>query len=218
MTLALGRSRVDARTVAAATLIGLAWGVFCWWGDGWRWTLIRGAANIAGPWLLIAFWAGAQTARAQYAAALGLLSLVAAILGYYGAIEFLDAAQAPNRLSLESAASWAVVAVPVGLACGVGGAAWRGRDWLGTVAVGLLAGALFGEALLVLRDTRWGDLQYMAVPVAEVTLAFALPVALLDRREALRATILAGLSGPLALVLLETVLVEVRSRLGDIVA
>lgn len=208
-------SRTGLESVVAAILVGLAWGVFCWWGDDSRWTLIRGAANVAGPWLVIAFWAGVQSTRWQRSAGLGVLALVAAVVGYYAAIELLDAEQAPNRLSLDSALSWGVVAVPAGLACGAGGALWRQGRWPGTLAVGLLASALFAEGLLLLRGTDWSALEYMAVPIAEVTLAFALIVALLDRREALRAVLVAGLSGPFALVMLEAVMVEVRTRLGN---
>jgi len=210
-------SRSGLEATVAAILVGLAWGIFCWWGDDSRWTLIRGAANVAGPWLVIAFWAGTQSPRWQRSALLGVLAMVAALVGYYASIELLDAAQASNRISLEAALSWAVVAVPVGLVCGAGGAFWRHGRWQGTLAVGLLAGALFGEGLLLLRETNWNALEYMAVPIAEVTVAFALVVALLDRREALRAVLVAGASGALALVMMEAAMVEVRTRLGDVI-
>ncbi len=204
---------LGARSLAAAALIGLAWGVFCWWGDDSSWTLIRGAANTAGPWLVIAFWAGSQSRRWPESAALGVLSLLAAVLGYYGAIEALDPIEAPYRISMDAGVSWAVVAIPAGALAGAAGSAWRAGGWLGTIAVGLLAGALFGEGLLLLRDTSWSDIAYLAVPVAEITAAFALVVALLDRRDALRGVVIAGVSGPLMLVVLETVMLEVRARL-----
>ena len=210
-------TRTGVESVVAAVLVGVAWGVFCWWGDDSRWTLVRGAANVAGLWLVIAFWAGTQSTRWQRSALLGVLAMVCALIGYYASIELLDGEQAANRISLQAALSWAVVAVPVGLLCGAGGASWRRGRLEGTVAVGLLAGALFGEGLLLLRDTNWNDLAYMAVPIAEVTLAFALVVALLDRREALRAVVVAGASGPLALVMMEAAMVEVRTRLGDVI-
>ena len=204
---------MNARAAGAAVLLGAAWGAFCWWGDGHEWVLVRGVANTAGPWLLLAFWAGAQSTQWTRGAALGVLALVAAVAAYYLAIEVLDAEQAPSRISLRAGLSWATVAVPVGLASGAGGALWRGRGWAPTIAVGLLAAALFGEALLLLSENRGAGVEYLLVPVSAVTLAFVLPPALLDRREAIRAVVVAGAAGPLALATQEAVIRLVRDSL-----
>ncbi len=202
---------VTTRALGGALLVGLAWGLFCWWGDDARWTPVRVAANLAGPWFVIAFWAGAQTRHTLAAAALGLLALLAAVLGYYGAIELFDA-EAPNRISLDAARTWAIVAVPVGVLSGLAGALWHGRGWPSTLAIGLLGGVLLGEALLLMPGTL-DDLDYAIVPMAELVAAIVLPVLLLDRREAARALVIVGVAGPIALITQDHLLRLVRDSL-----
>src|SRR5690606_32460512 len=113
--------------------------------------------------------------------------------------------------------SWATVAVPVGVLSGLAGAAWRGGGWQATVAIGLFGGALLGEALLILPDMwrpgSWEEAQYLVTPLAEMTAAFALPTALLERREALRAMAITGVTGPVALAFQERILELVRESL-----
>jgi hypothetical protein len=201
------------RDLAIAAAIGALWGVACWWGDESNLTFVRGLANTAGPWLLIAFAAGSRSRAALPGTALGALALLAAILAYYLAIEVFDAAEAPNRISLDAGRSWAAAALPVGAFFGLCGAAWRAGFAL-PIAVGILGGALFGEAFALISDDVRLDLDYLVVPVAEIAVAFSLPTMLLERRQAVWAIIVVAALGPIAFLAEREILDTVRGVIG----
>lgn len=201
------------RDLGFAVAIGALWGVACWWGDGSSLTFVRGLANTAGPWLLIAFAAGARSRAALPGAVLGALALLAAIGAYYLSLELLDAEGAANRLTLDAGSAWAVAALPVGAVFGLCGAAWR-AGFAMPLAVGLLGGALFGEGLALLSDDVRVDLDYLIVPVAEIAAAFSLPTLLIEHRQAVWTIVVVAALGPVAFVAERELLDTVRGVIG----
>jgi hypothetical protein len=201
------------RDLGFAVAVGALWGVACWWGDGSSLTFVRGLANTAGPWLLIAFAAGARSRAALPGAVLGALALLAAIGAYYLSLELLDAEGAANRLTLDAGNAWAVAALPVGAVFGLCGAAWR-AGFAMPLAVGLLGGALFGEGLALLSDDVRVDLDYLIVPVAEIAAAFSLPTLLIEHRQAVWTIVAVAALGPLAFVAERELLDTVRGVIG----
>lgn len=201
------------RDFAVVIAIGALWGLLCWWGDESRLAAIRVLVNTAGPWLLVAFASGSRSREAAPGAALGAVALLAAILGYYLSIELLDAEQAPNRVSFDAGRSWAFAALPVGAFFGICGAAWRAGFAL-PLALGLLGGALFGEGLVLLSDGVQPDLDYLAVPVAEIAAAFALPTLLMAQRQAAWTILVVATTGPVAVFVERELFESVRGVIG----
>lgn len=201
------------RDLGFAVAVGALWGAACWWGDGSSLTFVRLLANTAGPWLLIAFVAGARSRAVVPGAVLGALALLVAILAYYLALEFLDTEQAADRISLDAGRSWAVAALPVGALFGLCGAAWRAGFAL-PLAIGILGGALFGEGLALLSDGVEVDLDYLVVPVAEIAAAFSLPTLLIERRQAVWTIVVVAALGPIAFVAERELLDTVRGVIG----
>ena len=204
---------VVPQDLAYAVLAGALWGVACWWGDGANLAAVRVLTNVAGPWLLLAFALGTRSRAALPGAVLGAVALLAAILGYYLAIELLDVEQAPNRLSLDAGSAWAVAAVPVGAFFGLCGAAWRANVAV-PLALGLLGGALFGEGLILLNDGIGPSFDYLAVPVAEVAAAFALPTLLMAQRAAGWTIVVVAAVGPIAAFVERGLFESVRGVIG----
>lgn len=201
------------RDLLVALALGAGWGLLCWWGDGSSLQFVRGLANTAGPWILLAFAAGARSREAAPGALLGAVALLAAIGGYYLSVELFDADGAADRISLEAGRSWAFAALPVGAFFGLCGAAWR-SGFVAPVALGLLGAALFGEGLILLTEPVRVDLDYLVTPVAEVAAAFALPVLLTDRREAAWAILVVAAVGPIAVLAERTLVEQVRGVIG----
>lgn len=194
-----GRTVQGADTIAI-TLIGLAWGLFVWWGDQWTWTPIQSVANLQGPWLLLAFFAGARSRVATISALYGFLILLAAVIGYYAARALL-AGDASPAITAGDLITWLIVAIPTGIVGGLLGTLWRGRsDWPAVFGVALIAGALFGEALHLINRDGGAQFLTISVPIIEIAVAFSLPTALLPRNRALQAIPLTAILGPLALV------------------
>jgi len=201
------------RDLGFAVAIGALWGVACWWGDGSSLTFVRGLANTAGPWLLIAFAAGARSRDAVPGAVLGALALLAVIGAYYLSLELFDSEVASGRITLDGGSAWAVAALPVGAVFGLCGAAWR-AGFATPLAVGLLGGALFGEGLALLSEDARIDLDYLVVPVAEIAAAFSLPTLLIERRHAVWTIVVVAALGPIAFVAERELLDTVRGVIG----
>jgi len=144
-------------------------------------------ANLAGPWLAVAFILGATCASRRRGALLGALVLLTGVASYYAV---LVAEQ--GGVPVPAAASfWLVGALAGGQLLGAAGAALRARRPIQRVgAVVLLASCLGGESALFLA--RGYPLAESAVIGSELLVALALPLVLLrswrDRAIALAAT------------------------------
>jgi hypothetical protein len=137
--------------VARALLAGILLGVGTRYAHDlppeWHWL-----AKVGVPWLLVAFIVGAGRRDAARAALDGALSLVIAIVVYYG----IRHHHSPLGLW------WLIAAVPGGLAFGALGALWRSRR-ADLVAAAIVSASLAAEALLF--ALFMGDDDALAAPV-----------------------------------------------------
>jgi hypothetical protein len=147
---------MSVRRLLAAVALGVVLGLFSWWGDrlppepGGATAVVITLGSLPGPWLVVAFTAGAISGRARSGALAGLLALGAAVATYY-------VVRTPSEGSFFGGVfiAWLVVAALAGPVFGLAGGAWRTarRRW-STAGVALLGGALLGEAALLAADAN----------------------------------------------------------------
>ena len=164
--------RLLGLTVAAGVLVGVVgWAS----DDGPR--VVDWAGAVAAGWLIGAFAAGALAGGGVRAALAGAGTLVVGVATYYALFH-------PMRPALLVVIlGWAAFGAVVGAVFGWAGGAWRTRR-AQAVGVALLAGALAGEAILLLG--QWEHPTARAVLIGELVLGAALPF-LLARRQLARA-------------------------------
>ncbi len=198
----------------ALLLAGPALGLFAWQADRVETTsifasMISGLGNIPSPWLVLAFVAGVILARPGWGALGGTAVLCLAVAFYYTAITISgDRAGIPLRGAMTG---WLAIALIAGPVFGTAGGAWRrGPALLRPFAVGLMTGALVGEAAYLGGDAlrynswSWDDHRTLFV-TAELGVALALPLLLLRLDwQRLQAYLTAGVMGAIALVTMLT--------------
>lgn len=189
--------------VAMALLVGFAWGVFCWAADDSPWMVLRAAANLGAPWLLIAFGCGALLAPRSVVSGMlcGAASLLAAVTAYYVSIELFDP-EAPFRASQRAGGVWAAIALPAGAFFGAAGSA---PPQYRVASIALVGAALVGEGLLRIEELHL----YQGTPdslqiwgLGQIGVAAALPFIVLrsarGRTLALLLMLILGFVGLLA--------------------
>jgi hypothetical protein len=143
-------------------------------------------ASLGGPWLVVAFVAGAIADRRAWGALAGAATIVTGTLTYYWTVLLYHGIMlAPldpgrERYGVVMSIGWSAAGTAVGAAFGYAGALWRrgGATLSAAAGAATLAGALVGEALLLRAawDSPW------AQRVLTLELAAGLAVALLLAR------------------------------------
>ena len=136
---------------------------------------------LGAPWLAVAWGVGAMAGSRRLGAAGGAAALVLGTGAWY-LLSIVAAASgwAAVSYAVPVAAAWGVVSLGAGALFGFAGGVWRDGDRAARAAsVALLAGALAGEALLLMRtwSGRAADL------VLAVELAAGVAVLLLARKR-----------------------------------
>jgi hypothetical protein len=140
------------------------------------------AVALGAPWLAVAWLVGAMSGSRPRGAAGGAAALVLGTGGWY-LLTVVAAASGWAAVSYAGplVVAWGAVALCSGAVFGFAGAAWRDGDrGVRAAAVALLAGALAGEALLLMRE--WSGRAAGVVLAGE--LAAGLALVLLARRRA----------------------------------
>jgi hypothetical protein len=145
------------------------------------------AVALGGPWLAVAWAVGAMAGSRAFGTLGGAAALVLGTGGWYlltvvaAAVGWDASGWAAASYAAPVAAAWGAVALGAGAVFGFAGAAWRDGDRIArAAAVALLAGALAGEALLLMQE--WSGRAASAVLAAELAAAWALLLA--GRRRA----------------------------------
>ena len=121
-------------------------------------------ANSGAVWLAAAFLVGSFMPTDRRAAAAGVVTLVAAVIGYYASVPLIvEGAAAGTR----SVTIWVVVAVVGGPVFGIAGRWWHSdRPDRRIAASALLGGVFFGEGLdRVLRNPHLAAVGWTMVAV-----------------------------------------------------
>lgn len=178
------------RWIAASALAGLLVGALTLVGQAVLPLEANRLANSGAIWVTVAFLIGWRTPSDVSAAAAGLLTLVAALAGY-----FVAAAIAQAGVSASTVTIWVAVALVGGPVFGLAGR-WRGSDtgWRSVIAVALLSAVYVAEGAWTLLAIPHMVLAGWASVVAGVVLALVLSR---DRRSRLMAC---ALVVPLALL------------------
>jgi hypothetical protein len=147
------------------------------------------AVALGAPWLAVAWIVGAYAGSRMRGAVSGAAALVLGTAAWYLlTIVAATSGWAAVHYAVPVAAAWGIVALGAGGIFGLAGAVWREREpRVRAAAIGLLSGALAGEALLLMHE--WPG--RAAAFVLAIELAVGLGVLALSRRRA-----------PLALTLL----------------
>jgi hypothetical protein len=170
----LGWPAVAALSIAA----GIAVGGFGWAADhGPR--LLQWTSAAAGVWLVGAFGVGALAGDRVRAAAGGAVAIVVGVGTYYVLFHFVSGL-VDLRYGVVVGVAWALGGVGVGAVLGWAGDAWRrGGAPLG---VAVLAGALAGEAMLLMG--AWHSHGARLMLAGELAAGAVLPFALARRHLA----------------------------------
>jgi hypothetical protein len=141
-------------------------------------------ASLGGPWLTMAFAAGALTGGRRRAALAGAAAIVAGTVTYY-ALMVATTSGGAARYAAAMVVAWSLAGAAIGAFFGRAGAAWRrGRaSWARLAGAATLGGALIGEAVLLQAawDSPWAQRALMLELTAGVTAAVVLAR---DRRAA----------------------------------
>jgi hypothetical protein len=186
--------REPMRLFALTLTTGILVGSIGWASDHGP-QLVRWSSAIAAVWLLGAFVAGAIAGSAPRAALAGAWTIVMGVATYYVLFHFVSGSLG-LRYSVVVGIAWATIGVGIGAVIGWAGDAWR-RRYARSVGVALLAGALAGEAMLLLGE--WHNRAARAVLVCELVLGAMLPFLL--ARPRLTRTV--ALTAAVAVVVLE---------------
>lgn len=153
--------RLLALTLGAGVLVGTAG-----WASDHGPRLLDWAGAIAAAWLIGAFAVGALAGSGRRAALAGAGTMVVGVGTYYALFH-------PMRgLLLVVIAGWSLFGIGVGAVLGWAGDAWRRRH-AQAVGVALLAGAMAGEAILLLG--QWDERAARIVLAGELALGATLP-------------------------------------------
>lgn len=158
--------RLALLTIAAGVLVGTVGWVS---DEGPR--LLQWSSAIAAVWLLGAFAAGALARGAVRAAVAGAGTIVVGVATYYVLFHYVSGTLG-LRYSVVVGVAWSLAGMAIGAVLGWAGDAWRRRR-APAVGVAILAGALAGEAMLLLGE--WENHTARAVLACELVLGAALP-------------------------------------------
>jgi hypothetical protein len=190
--------RLLGLTIAAGVVIGSAG-----WASDHGPRLLDWAGAVAALWLIGAFAVGALAGDSRRAALAGAGTMVFGVATYYALFH-------PMRgLLLVVIAGWSLFGIGVGAVLGWAGDAWRRRR-AQAVGVALLAGAMAGEAILLLG--HWDEHAARLVLAAELALGAALPYLLARPRLAQAVTLTAAVA--VAVVAVEPTVRETMRAAG----
>jgi hypothetical protein len=134
-----------ARTVGIALVAGLVAGGVTQLLQGILPEGIGSVANSATPWLAVAFGVGTTASRWWLAAIAGAVTLLAALVGYYGLVQLRFGYGAELRGAV---LLWLIAAVVGGPVFGVAGRWWRGDGpWLRATGPALLGASAIAEGV-----------------------------------------------------------------------
>lgn len=148
--------------------VGALWGTTCAWGDTKDSKFIQSATNLAGPWLVLAFFVGWWAKSPTSGAFGGLLALVTSVVAYYIAQRF--GLQVANTRGLLTGVLWLPISAVAGAVFGRLGYATRGTDSRYHAGAAMpLAGALVAESgVLLLNQGAFepGAVTYLALELS----------------------------------------------------
>ena len=177
-----------ARAVVAVVLAGAFIGLLGRGSDHLP-DLVRWSAALGAPWLATAFAVGAFVRHRVLAAFAGGAALTFGVAVYYSVFHWIEGTTSLGYAVIVGTA-WGAVAFVAGGLFAYAGAAWRsGSRQAHLLASGLLAGALIGEAVLLL--THWSNPTARAVLMIELVAGAAVPLVTAKRQELPAAVILA---------------------------
>ena len=134
-----------ARTIGIALAAGLVAGAVTQLLQGILPAGIGSFANSATPWLAVAFGVGSTASRWWLAAIAGAVTLLAALVGYYGLVQ-LRYGYGPELRG--AVLLWLIAAVVGGPVFGVAGRWWRGDGpWLRATGPALLGASAIAEGV-----------------------------------------------------------------------
>jgi hypothetical protein len=170
-------------------LLGIALGMFSWGADGLP-SVLGALGNAVGPWLAVAFTAGALQPGLGRGAAAGAIGLLTAVVVYYAA-GLLSWPGVPQEL-VSIVVAWLAVAAAAGPLLGAAGAVWAAGTRWAPIALGILAGGLGAEAAYRFIEVEgWTGIDFgrtsLQVWAVDVVAAALLPIVLLDRGRRARA-------------------------------
>jgi hypothetical protein len=163
-------SQTVPRLIALTIVAGLAVGTVGWLADHGP-VLVQWTSAIAAGWLIGAFAVGALAGTAPRAAAAGAFTIVVGVATYYVLFHFVTGSVG-LRYGVVVGMAWSTIGVAIGAVLGWAGDAWRRRR-AQALGVALLAGALAGEAILLMGE--WHNRAARAVLACELVLGAALP-------------------------------------------
>jgi hypothetical protein len=190
--------RLTALTIAAGVFVGTAG-----WASDHGPRLFDWAGAVAAVWLIGAFAVGALAGDARRAALAGAGAMVVGVATYYALFHPMCG------LLLVVIAGWSLFGIGVGSVLGWAGDAWR-RGHAQAAGVALLAGAMAGEAILLLG--HWHERPARLVLGAQLALGATLPY-LLARPKLTRAVALTA-AVALAVVVVEPAVRETMRAAG----
>jgi hypothetical protein len=154
-------------------------------------------AQMAFPWVLLAFAVGFVGPTLFSVAIVSPLSLVSGIVSYYAYLHYFGVREGiPGSHLQDIGEVWSLAAIGVGLAMGPAGyLVAQHRGWVRATALGAFSGSAAFEFVTFLNDGATGHDRTIAL--VAIAAAFALPVVLLRRPRdvalALGTTLLGGL-------------------------
>ena len=134
-----------ARTVGIAVVAGLVAGAVTQLLQGILPPGIGSIANAATPWLAVAFGVGSTARRWWLAALAGAITLLAALVGYYGLVQVRYGYGVELRGTV---LLWLIAAIVGGPVFGVAGRWWRGDGpWRRAIGPALLGASAMAEGV-----------------------------------------------------------------------
>jgi hypothetical protein len=165
-----------ARALGVAVVAGLVAGAVTQLLQGILPAEVGSIANSATPWLAVAFGVGATAPRWWIAALAGAITLLAALVGYYGLVQVRYGYGVEVRGTV---LLWLIAAVVGGPVFGVAGRWWRGDGpWRRAIGPALLGASAMAEGVYLARIPTVAS----AAPLF-VVVGLLIPVLLGRRRE-----------------------------------
>jgi hypothetical protein len=159
--------------------------------------LVRWSAALGGPWLVTAFAVGAFVRSRWLGALAGGAALTLGVAVYYAVFHWVEGTTG-LWYAVVVGTAWGAVAFVAGAVFAYAGAAWRsGSRRAHLLASSVLAGALLGEAILLLAN--WSNPTARTVLMAELVAGALVPLATARRQELPAAVALAAVFAMTAL-------------------
>jgi hypothetical protein len=159
--------------------------------------LVHWSAALGAPWLATAFAVGAFVRQRSLAAIAGGCALTLGVAVYYSIFHWVERTTSLGYAVIVGTA-WGAVAFVAGAVFAYAGAAWRSDSRRAhLLASGLLAGALIGEAILLLAN--WSNPTARTVLMIELAVGASVPL-LTSRRNELPAAVVVAVVFAIAVV------------------